>query len=382
MKNSYNTIVIGASVAGLNAARHLEKDCIVLDKKEEIGVPAKCAECISLEALIREKLDPDPDWVASYIDWIKKIMPNGKCWGKRRDKACAVILNRTNFEKFLSKSVKWEIKLDARVNKIEKDEGKWRITTTNGEIFHSKYIVGADGPLSLVARKVFNKKHRTIPAINYEILFKENKVKTNELIIYFGNRIAPKGYAWLFPTSDHSANIGVGVKENVKKVRKYYTDFLNTIVKPSYGDFKTGENKSGIIPIDGFSHPVFHDNAFLVGDAGSFTDPIFSGGVNMALLTGRLCADSINNQRPEDYRKAIEKWPFKGRDLYAAQEIFYNLDDDALNLLTQPPPKGDVSRIDVGDREQMISFINLLNPELMKIKKFAKTWELAEKYLW
>ncbi len=381
MKNSYTTIVIGASIAGLSTARHLEEDCIVLDKKEEIGVPVKCAEGVSLQALKRENIEPDPKWIVSYIDWVKKIMPNGACWGKRKENAFAAILNRTKFEKFLSKSIKWEIKLNSCVKGIERENKKWKITTRNGEVLRSTYIVGADGPLSIVAGKVFNKRHVTIPAVNYELFFEKNKVRTNEIVMYFGNRIAPGGYAWIFPTSDHSANIGIGTGENAKKLRDHYGAFLHTVVKPLYGAYKTGEKKSGVLPIDGFSDPVLCSNAFLVGDAGSFTDPIFSGGVNMALLTGRLCGESINRHKPAAYRKSIEMLPFTGEDLARARKIFYGFSDDVLNELAEVPRDRGASHIDSGEGEKEFSLDDFIQNR-MNVMKFAQTWNLAEKYVW
>jgi flavin-dependent dehydrogenase len=281
----------------------------------------------------------------------------------------------------LSGLVNWEIRLNGKVDHLTKEENFWKIQTETGDIFYSRYVIGADGPNSFVAKKVFGKKHILIPAINYSTDF-ENQVPDNALQMYFGNQIAPFGYGWFFPTSKNCANVGLLLKDKTGNIKKYYSDFLEAVIRPLYGNFKLKENKSGALPINGFSMPVMKENVFLAGDAGAFTDPIFEGGINMALLTGRLAAESINKDNPQYFHDKIAGLPFTGKDLVLAQKIFYGLDDGTLNELGDVLNQNGTSFLNT--REGMEAFLS--KPSLVKHKEdifqFAKIWNSAKSYIW
>lgn len=380
MPRVYRTIVLGAGPAGLNTARFIEGDCLVLDRKRELGLPIRCGEGLSLQALEREKLPIRSDWVNARIRQIKRIMPNGKHWGNKREQPYALIVNRERFEKHLADMVSSEIVLNAHVVDIKQEKGLWRITTSGKTTYSAKYLVGADGPSSLVARTVFGYRYRLVPGINYEVAF-ERPVVEDELQLYFGKKLAPKGYGWIFPCSAYTANIGLLIKTG-GKVRDHYHRFMEDVVRPLYGQYRLGKQKSGTMPINGFPESIVKDNALLVGDAGAFTDPIFSGGIGLALLTGRLAADGINNDRPDHYQASIDALPFTGKALSRAQEIFYGFDDETLNQL------GDVLH------GKSTSYINtergqkdfMSKPEIRKhlndVAEFARIWQTAKEYLW
>jgi len=380
MPKAYHAIVLGAGPAGLNAARFLQNDCLVIDKKKEIGVPVQCGEGISLYALERENLAIQSDWIAANITQIKRIMPNGMHWGNKRDKPYAFVLYRDKFEQYLADLVSCEICLDTRVVNLHRENALWKLTTSQNKIYWADYIIGADGPRSMVARTVFDYKCRLIPGINYEVHFKQ-PVLMEELRMYFGNDIAPRGYGWIFPCSEYSANIGLLVKTK-DKVRKYYDRFLSRIVKPLYGDFSLGQQKSGTLPISGFPKAVAKENALLAGDAGAFTDPIFSGGMSLALLTGRLAAESINTGNARQYQESIESLPFTGPELLKAQEIFYGFDDETLNQLGEVLHDRSTSYLDTEEGQRVFMSKPRIKEHMGGIAEFAKTWQKAKTFLW
>jgi digeranylgeranylglycerophospholipid reductase len=380
MSQIYHTIIIGAGIAGLAAGRFLKENTLILDKKKEIGLPVQCGEGISIDALKREDIELNPQWIRTYIHQIKRIMPNGKYIGERHEKPYALVLDRSGFEKHLASLVPWEIRLNTHVTGVFRQNGLWTIETDAGHICRSKFLVGADGPASLVAARVFDLRHSLIPAMNYTVQF-EKSLPTDELQMYIGNHIAPKGYGWCFPLSVHTANVGILIKQK-GGVKDYFDGFIDTILKPLYGDFKLRENKSGTLPINGFKPPFTRDGAFLIGDAGAFTDPIFEGGMNMALLTGRLCAKSINMDDPDQFQREIDALPFTGADLVNAQKTFFSLGDETLNDLGDVINGAGTSHLATAEGQKAF----MERPNLVKnraaIGQFAKTWQAAKDYLW
>ena len=138
----FETIIIGAGPAGLIAGWHL-KNALILDKKQKIGTPVICGEGIAREALERQGIKPDPSWISCAIDSVQIIMPDGKSFGEFYNES-GYVIDRTKFEKFLASKCKCKIRLNTNVIGIEKKDNIYQITTGNGEIFKSKYIIGAD----------------------------------------------------------------------------------------------------------------------------------------------------------------------------------------------------------------------------------------------
>ncbi len=380
MVKSYQTIVVGAGPAGLNAARFLQEKSLVLEKKQKIGLPVQCGEGISTHALDREGIAVNAEWIAGYIRHIKRIMPNGKYIGDRHIEPYAVVLRRNAFETHLADQIPWEIRLNTRVVAVEKESGQFLIQTEGGERFCSHYLIAADGPNSRVARQFFGITPCLVPAVNYGAVF-EKPIPEDELHLYFGHAIAPFGYGWVFPTSTHSANVGLLIKHK-GRVKDYFHAFMNTIVKPIFGNFVLTENKSGALPISGFYTDVQKENAFLTGDAGAFADPIFEGGINMALLTGRLAAQSINNGNPMEYQGQIDQLPFTGQDLSNAQKLFYGLDDETLNDLGDVLHANGTSYLATKEGQAAFASKSNLVRNQSAIATFARIWQSAKPYIW
>ena len=168
----------------------------------------------------------------------------------------------------------------------------------------------------------------------------------------------------------------------ISSVKRYYKDFLAHIVEPLYGICKIGQNKSGVLPSGGFRETVTKDNTFLVGDAGSFTDPIFEGGNNLALLTGRLAAESINNNDPNSFQTAIDSFPFTGKDLIRAQQIFYGFDDETLNQLGELLDNKSSSYLNTDEGKEAFMSKEMLRRHRDDIVSFFIIWQTAKDYLW
>ncbi|MGZ4869323.1 MAG: NAD(P)/FAD-dependent oxidoreductase, partial [Halobacteriota archaeon] len=78
MKSEYDIIVVGAGPAGAFAAATAAPECDVLliEKRQEIGDPVRCAEGISKEGLSKF-LRPQKKWIANKIARARIFAPDG-----------------------------------------------------------------------------------------------------------------------------------------------------------------------------------------------------------------------------------------------------------------------------------------------------------------
>ena len=106
---------------------------------------------------------------------------------------------------------------------------------------------------------------------------------------HFGDRIAPGGYAWVFPKGDDSANIGLGVvalRAGGDNARQWLDDDTQLLPHRREARLTVG----GVIV-----HPTIRrtvtDGLITCGDAAHMINPLSGGGIVNAMKAGRLAAE-------------------------------------------------------------------------------------------
>jgi flavin-dependent dehydrogenase len=134
------------------------------------------------------------------------------------------------------------------------------------------------------------------------------------------------GWCWWIPLADDVTSVGaVCHARTVRAFGGALDDLLDSMVARSRG---ASENLAGAVrttPVHSTANfayhnsPVIGDRFLAVGDAIAFVDPIFSGGVYIALRTGQLAADAITAAfAAGDFRRrqfvAYERRVWRGLD--------------------------------------------------------------------
>ncbi|MFO7662232.1 MAG: NAD(P)/FAD-dependent oxidoreductase [Chloroflexota bacterium] len=198
------------------------------------------------------------------------------------------------------------LKAEVKEPLLEEGQVAGVIAQSNGEVkaYRSQVLVGADGVTSTIMRHLrpetgqHSDVHRAV-ALRAYIDDLELYPKMVEFFLY--DEILP-GYAWIFPTTDHMANIGLGMRLDIFREHKYnlkkmLKDFL---AMPAIRErlSRGGEvHNVGIWQLNfGSQKHLQHayDGALLVGDAAGFINPLTGGGIHNGIISAILAAETID----------------------------------------------------------------------------------------
>lgn len=175
----------------------------------------------------------------------------------------------------------------------------------NGETkaYRSRIVVGADGVTSSIMRALrpeaeqHEDKHRAVALRAY---IKGLDLFAHQVEFFLYDDILP-GYAWIFPISEDTANIGLGMRldrfrDLKKNLKKMLQEFLEMPAIKERAKNGTELRDVAIWQLSFGSQKNMQyafDGALLVGDAAGFINPITGGGIHNSLISGILAADTI-----------------------------------------------------------------------------------------
>jgi flavin-dependent dehydrogenase len=191
-------------------------------------------------------------------------------------------------------------------------------------------IVAADGVNSVVARHagLLTDDPRHI-ALSQRAYADGYEGGIGEAAFFFDGDFFP-GYGWMFPMVSGRVNLGVGVlKETCQRngiaVPQLFRDFFEKLkrshprcrklklVRPPIG---------GIVKTYGGAGPNYFDKGLLIGDAGSFVDPMTGEGITPAMESALIAAPVIV--------KALAQDRIHADSLSAYETAFHNYFDPSM----------------------------------------------------
>jgi geranylgeranyl reductase family protein len=303
MKSSYDILIIGAGPAGLAAANRISSisplpSVLLADKIKPWERPIACAEGV-FRVQFEKVIDPKPAWIRFLVDKAVYHSPdNYKVHYSDNNKG--YILDRSVMQKDMAmqcaeKGV--ECLFGHRVITV----GPWNDTDgrtvilDDGTPVKARVVIDCSGPLSTLGKgeKIHSKAmdmevaclaHLTIPSVDTETVH-----------LHAGWLIAPGAYAWAFPRTDRSINVGVIVGASFKSganIRRLLDSFISTY----YPEGRTERIFAGSIPCAFGRPPISTFGLVKAGDSASMVNPVSRAGITEALIAGNLagkCALSM-----------------------------------------------------------------------------------------
>lgn len=359
MKDGYDVLVIGAGPAGSIAAKTAAEkglDVLLIEKRQEIGDPVRCAEGVSKEYL-KKHVEIDKRWICADLKASHIYAPDGTRIEMAEEISggeVGYVLERKVFDRALAEQAAKagaEVRVKTRATGliIEDDFVKGAKLMHLGKEYdvRAKIVIGADGIESKVGRwaGIDTSLKPTDIETCTQYLVAGVDVDQDHCEFYVGNKIAPGGYVWIFPKGEGKANIGIGILGNkTGKFKPRPIDYLNTFLEKKFPDAKIIEMVFGGVPVSGRIEKTSANGLMLIGDAARQADPITGGGILNAMDAGKLAGEaayaaiSSGDTSLQKLEEVYEKqWRATiGHEIdmsLIVKNCFINLNDEELNSL-------------------------------------------------
>jgi digeranylgeranylglycerophospholipid reductase len=316
----YDIVVIGSGPAGATTARFAAANglnVLLVDKKQELGVPVQCSGAVSHNALEHASIFPDAEFILEAIYGFaiyntkgeKKLIDYRELkpeeYGRQQGaKPLGYVVDRRRFDRYLATQAEragaaiW-LKTEALGYRVctdgncEVDLLKFNEAIT----VKAKVVVGTDGVQSQVGKWAGLKTHIKLSELASCLQFVVDGVETNGLLeIITGHEWAPGGYAWVFPKGYGYAEIGLGITTTMctDNAQTYLDHFIkNSFFKERFKNCRILEIQGGGVPLAAPLKIQCAGNLILAGDAARHVNPITGGGIHTALSSGKIAGEFL-----------------------------------------------------------------------------------------
>jgi digeranylgeranylglycerophospholipid reductase len=314
----YDVVVVGSGPAGATTARIAAQRglrALLVDKKQELGVPIQCAGAVSTHALHDAGVPPNDEIISTSIFGFITYDAQGNAVtldyralkpDKYHDTPLGYVVDRRRFDRYLMTlaeqegAVAW-LKTEA-LGYAPHADGTAEVHLKRFDqsiTVRTCVIVGADGLQSQVGKWANIRTHVKLSELASCLQLVVDHVETNGLLeIVTGHEWAPGGYAWVFPKGYGYAEVGLGVVHTMtdKNARWHLDHFMqNSFMADRLKDCRILKVQGGGVPLAAPLEKPYADHIILVGDAARHVNPITGGGIHMALRGGVIAGNFLGD---------------------------------------------------------------------------------------
>jgi digeranylgeranylglycerophospholipid reductase len=312
-----DVLVVGGGPAGSSAAKAAAKQgakTILLEKNKEIS-RISCAEGIGSYLfpllpfkIIHNQLIWRIDGI-SFSDGEIEIIQKGNFYN-------GWSIDRKNFDTWLltkAKNQGAQIMMGTELIDINfSKENQIKQITARKENKTMKIepnvVIAADGAESTVANKMGILQKR-IDKMGYIHSWEMKNVKLKRHHfeqMYFGD-FAPRAYAYVFPKSKNTANVGVGSSKGEKNLERYFEEFVEDIIPSQTKDAIKTIDRSGKAPVKYMISKPRYENILFTGDAANQNLKPYMEGILPSIICGDIAGKIAGSKKIDAYENLIKR---------------------------------------------------------------------------
>ncbi len=282
--DSYDVIIVGAGPAGLRCAEILGSSnlSVLLLEKQAIVGQKICAGGITRKGYQMMEF-PDPI-IEHKVDEVGLHSPRFSNL-KKLPGPVMFTVDRKVFGNWQLDRLKG-LNVDFRKNTAVKTISKDSVITQDDQVFQFRYLVGSEGPNSLVRKHLGLPVTKVLATVQYLI---PRKNVPSRMDIYLHPKYFQSWYAWSFPHKDHLA-VGACCDPNYLSGSALKKNFHQWLQRK---DFDVSEAKYESFPISYDYRGLQFDNIFLAGEAAGIASGLTGEGIYQSLVSGEEVARRI-----------------------------------------------------------------------------------------
>ena len=283
-------LVVGAGPSGSYVSAllaHMGFSVMIVDPKDEIGIPNHCSGLVDRRVvdIVGEDLVIDRPSSATVFT------PSGSLTLKSER---MYVLDRISLDRKLAEKAQSEgATLHKRTMLIALKQERGVVVSqikkgSSIESIESRYVIGADGPTSLVRRLLGFPRPKVLRSIQYDV-----RKKSHSVAIHLDRRVLKDFFAWEIP-HDEETEIGASGQGSLEMISLLAQN--EEIVR----------KRGGVIPVGDVAPGS--GNCFLVGDAAGMNKATTGGGLYGSLVSGNALATAIAKEGDaREYGKLLLK---------------------------------------------------------------------------
>lgn len=293
----YDLIIVGASFAGLVAARtaaHRGLSVAVIDAKSEPGARVRSTGILVKEAIGECDV---PASLTRKIPGVRMYAPNGEHMDLTAPGYFFLATDTAGLMRWLAREAARagaHLIFGARFSDATLFDDHVHL---HGLDLSARYLLGADGARSRVAEAFGLGRNREF-LIGMETEYEETpSVDPDFLHCFIDSKLAPGYLGWVVPGVGMT-QVGLAVSDGpFGAVRKPdYQAFLKSIDdRFAFWNCEVLRKRSGPIPCGGLVSPLSTHRVLLTGDAAGLVSPLTAGGIRLAFQYGRRAAAVISD---------------------------------------------------------------------------------------
>ncbi len=309
---------------------------LVVEEHGHVGRPVQCAGLVTKRVLDYIPRGKEEAIIENRLRGARIHTSGDREMSFRAVEAKAYVIDRAKLDLALARqaeSAGAEIISDCRYLSGREGKAKIKVEGETREVEYH-YIIGADGPNSLVAREAGMDRGglEYLGAYQAEITGKEGE--SDMVDLYVGNKYAPGFFAWSIPVPRKGGMwYRVGAAQNEGEMDRSLKEKVHAIPVMKNGNIRN--EVGGTIPL-GLTAESVKGKRALVGDAAAQVKPTSGGGLYLGLRCADILAESTAESDIKDYH---QRWTDSvGKEIKSGlrlRKAFLSLGDRDMDVIVE-----------------------------------------------